>query len=73
MVLDDFKRFVCNEKDNERKMNYVKENFDEKAYSFWFLEYDKLEGQCEVDYITKNECTGFLDRCEFFKKWVYAV
>ena len=71
--MDTFKRKVVNEKDQDEKMKYVKENHDANAYSFWKVDYDKLEGELTVDYQSENQVTGFLDRCESFRKHVYSV
>ena len=54
-------------------MKYLDDNFDPKGYSIWHLHYDKLDSECKVDYLTRNLCNNFLDKSEFFRKYVYAV
>lgn len=48
--MDTFKKTVVNEKDNEKKMKFIKENHDPNAYSFWKVDYDKLEGELTVEF-----------------------
>ena len=71
--LHTFKTFFVNEKDKEKKMKHLWENYDEKAYSFWHLSYDKLEGECEKLYMTSNLMNGFIMRAEIMRKYVFGV
>lgn len=71
--LFNFKTFFVNEKDKQKKMQYVWDNFDEKAFAFWHLTYDKLEGECEKLYITNNLMNGFIMRAEVMRKYVFGV
>ncbi len=54
--MDEFKNYVVNEKDQDKKMKWIKVNFDANAYSFWKMDYDKLESECKEDYKTFNAC-----------------
>ena len=73
LKLDDFKKFVVNTPDLNKKMSYVKEKHDPNAYSFWKLTYDKLEDELVARIYSENLLTGFLDRCEGFRKYAYGV
>ena len=35
MPFDDWKNFVCSEKDSEKKAEFILKNWEEEAYSFW--------------------------------------
>lgn len=52
--MDDWKKFVVNETDNEKKFNWIKENFEPEAYSFWKMDYDKLDSELKVFLVSKN-------------------
>ncbi len=67
-----FKTFFVNEKDDEKRMKFVFDNFDENALSFWELNYDKLEGECEQLYMTTNLMNGFVSRSEHMRKYVFG-
>lgn len=73
MNLDEFKRNICNEKDNAKKMEYIKNNFDSNGYSFWKLDYEKIKGELEIRLQSENQLDGFLQRCETFRKHVCGV
>ena len=51
-------------------MKLLWDNFEPEAWSFWHLQYDKLEGECEKVYITNNLLTGFVDRAQHCMKYV---
>ena len=72
IVLDLWKKYVVNERDSEKKMKYIKENHDPNAYSFYKLDYDKMEDELVEKIYTQNMLTGFLDRCEGFRKNAYG-
>lgn len=44
MPFDDWKNYVCSEKDSEKKAEFILKNWEEEAYSFWQLDYDKYPG-----------------------------
>lgn len=41
-------------------------------FSFWKFKYDKLEGECEKVYLTRNMSNGFLQRFEDFRKYCFG-
>lgn len=45
--MDDWKNKVVNEKDLTKKFDWIKANFEPEAYSFWKLDYDKMEGELQ--------------------------
>ena len=68
-----FKTFFVNEPDNEKKMQYLWEQFDENAMSIWHLTYDKLSSECKKLFLTNNLMTGFVDRAAHMRKYVFGV
>lgn len=71
--MDDWKKKVSNEKDDEEKFKWIKENFEPEAYSFWKLDYDKLDTELKVELVSRNQVIGFFNRCESFRNHVYCV
>ena len=67
-----WKMYVVNEKDQEKKMKYIFENFEPEAWSFWKIDYDKLPTECKVDWETRNMVVNFLSRCDSFRKYTYG-
>ena len=70
--LFNFKTFFVNEKDNEKRMKFVFDNFDENALAFWELTYDKLDDECKILYQTSNLMNGFVSRAEHMRKFVFG-
>jgi hypothetical protein len=35
MPFDDWKNYVCSEKDADKKCEFIRKNWEEEAYSFW--------------------------------------
>lgn len=52
--MDEWKNTVVNEKDLTKKFNWIKANFEKEAYSFWKLDYDKLENELKETLISMN-------------------
>jgi elongation factor 1-gamma len=48
------------------------EKVDRKGYSVWHIHYDKYPGEGEVHYMFANSFNGFLQRCDHFRKHVFA-
>ena len=55
-----------------KRVDSMYENLDWNNYSFWYLHYDKLPGECEKTYICNNLVSGFLKRAEFAAKDTFA-
>ena len=73
LPFDDWKNYVCSEKDAEKKADYILQNWEEEAYSFWQLDYDKYPGSF-VDLLpSSNQYVFFMGSCEVFRKWIYAI
>lgn len=68
-----FKTFFVNEPDVETKINKLFEEYDDKALSFWHLEYDKLPSECKKLFLTNNLMNGFVDRAAHMRKYVFGV
>lgn len=73
VVFDDWKNYVCSEKDVEKKLKYIKENHDENGYSFWMLDYDKLPNTLKEQLPSSNCYLSFVNRCDVLRKYIYAV
>jgi len=58
--LYDFKTQIVNDKNKIDSVNFLWENFDEKGFSFWRIEYEKYEGEGEVLFMTNNLANGFV-------------
>lgn len=54
-------------------MNYIKEQHDENGFSFWKLDYDKLPNSLKEELPSTNFYINFMNRCDVFRKFVYAV
>ena len=52
--MDEWKNYVVNEKDQTKKFTWIKTNFEKEAYSFWKLDYDKLETELKESFISMN-------------------
>lgn len=58
--LYDFKTLIVNAKDKKEAIKFLWDNFDQKGWSFWRIEYDMYEGEGEQLFMTKNLANGFL-------------
>ena len=54
-------------------IKFLWENFDPAGFSFWFVKYDKYEGEGEKLFMTNNLANGFLQRLEHFRKYQFSV
>lgn len=70
---DEWKNTVCQQKDLQKKLQYVKENHDENGYSFWKLDYDKLPNTLKEELPASNCFVSFTNRCDVFRKYVFAI
>lgn len=52
--MDTWKNTVVNEKDLAKKFAWIKENFEKEAYSFWKVDYDKLESELKDELMSMN-------------------
>ena len=68
-----FKTLYVNEPDKQKALDELWKNWDEKAFSFWHLRYDKLESECKKIYLTNNLMGGFLDRADTSRKHALGV
>ena len=68
-----FKTFFVNEPDAQTRMDKLWEQFDDKALSFWHLNYDKLPSECKKLFLTNNLMNGFVDRAAHMRKYVFGV
>jgi len=69
----DFKTLYVNEPDKKKALQFLWDNWDAKAFSFWYLAYDKLPTECKKIYLTNNLMNGFLDRAELCRKHALGV
>lgn len=70
--MDAWKVSVVNEKDYTKRFDWIKNNFEPEAYSFWKLDYDKLDSELKETFQSNNQLLGFFNRCETFKNHVYC-
>jgi len=75
MVFDEWKRVYSNTKELENvAMKWFWENYDPSGYSIYFVEYQKLPNECQIDYVTANLLNGFMQRFEgTFRKYSFSV
>lgn len=69
----DFKTLYVNAKNKQEALDFLWKNWDAKAFSFWHVRYDKLPGECQKLFLTKNLMTGFLTRADQCRKYALAV
>lgn len=69
----DFKTLYVNAKNKHEALDFLWKNWDAKAFSFWYVRYDKLPGECQKLFLTKNLMTGFLTRADQCRKYALAV
>lgn len=70
--MDTWKNTVVNEKDLNKRFEWIKTNFESGAYSFWKMDYDKLDSELKVEFQSRNQLQGFFNRCESFRNHVYC-
>jgi len=64
-----FKTFYVNHPDKKGvAVDQFYKDLDWNGWAFWHLHYDKIEGECEKVYLTKNMLGGFLSRAEHVNK-----
>lgn len=69
----DFKTFFVNHEDKAgAAVDEWYKMLDWEGWSFWFLQYDKLEGECAKVHVTNNLLGGFLSRAEHTNKYTFA-
>lgn len=71
--LPDFKTLYVNEPDKAKALEHLWAHWDANAYSFWYLNYDKLPTECKKLFLTNNLMTGFIDRAELCRKHAFGV
>ncbi|KAL8443661.1 hypothetical protein Emed_006636 [Eimeria media] len=73
--LNEWKRVYSNTKDLKKDaMPWLWKNFDDKGYCFYYMKYEKLEGECTVAFLTSNQLGGFLQRIDNnFRKYSFGV
>ncbi len=62
--LFDFKTLIVNHKDKREALKTLWKNWDDKAFSFYFVHYQKCEGENELTHHTKNYLNGFIQRID---------
>lgn len=71
--LFDFKTLFVNAPDKLKALDFLWQNWDEKAFSFWYLSYEKLSSECKKLFLTNNLMNGFLDRADACRKYSLGV
>ena len=71
--LEDFKRAFLNNKDKKDAMEKFWAAFDPEGYSIWWLEYQNLESECKVGFMTSNNKGMFLQKLDNLRKYAFAV
>lgn len=54
-------------------MQFLWDNFDDKNFSLWKVDYIKAEGDGKVLFMTSNLYKGFLQRLEHIRKKAFGV
>jgi elongation factor 1-gamma len=68
-----WKLYVVNEKDKQKKMDYIWEHFEPEAWSFWKVDYDKLPSDNKILFEARNRAENFMSGCDSFRKHWYGV
>lgn len=72
-VLYDFKTLYVNHKDKKgAAVDTWYEMLDWEGWSFWYLHYDKYEGEGVKLHVTNNLLTGFMSRAEHTSKYTFG-
>ena len=69
----DFKTLYVNEPDKQKALDFLWQNWDTNAFSFWKLKYDKLPSEGKVTFLTNNLMNGFLDRADACRKHTLGI
>jgi len=75
MNMDEWKRTFSNTtKLREEAMPWFWQHFDAQGYSFWYMKYEKVEGEGVIDFVTSNLLNGFLQRIDnSFRKYSFGA
>lgn len=68
-----FKTLYVNAPNKQDALNFLWDNFDENAFSFWHLTYDKLPSEGKKLFLTNNLMNGFIDRADACRKHSLGV
>lgn len=68
-----FKTLYVNATNKQDALDFLWANWDEKAFSFWYLKYDKLPSEGKKLFLTNNLMSGFLDRADHVRKYCLGV
>lgn len=68
-----FKTLYVNAPNKQDALDFLWANWDEKAFSFWYLKYDKLPSEGKKLFLTNNLMGGFLDRGDHVRKYCLGV
>jgi elongation factor 1-gamma len=67
--IDDFKRFFLNAPDKKEAIKTLWETFDDKAWSIWRIQYDKLPSEGKDLLKTRNLCSMYLQKFDSLRKY----
>ena len=69
----DFKTFYVNHVDKKgAAVDKWYKMLDWDGWSFWYIKYDRYEGEGEKLHVTNNLLTGFMSRAEHTSKYTFA-
>jgi elongation factor 1-gamma len=68
-----FKTLYVNAPNKKDALDFLWQNWDENAFSFWHLTYDKLPSEGKKLFLTNNLMNGFLDRADQSRKYALGV
>ena len=71
--LENFKRAFLNNKDKKDAMEKFWAEYDPKGYSLWWLEYQNLDSECKIGFMTSNNKGMFLQKLDNLRKYAFAV
>jgi elongation factor 1-gamma len=63
-ALFDFKTLIVNAADKKEALKTLWSGWDEQAFSFYFVHYQKYDGEGQVMHLTNNLLNGFLQRMD---------
>lgn len=67
-----FKTYFVNEKNDDARMAEFMSKIDREGWSFWFLHYEKVGKEGQVQYMFENLLEGFIQRLEGFRKYSFG-
>eukprot|EP00344_Euplotes_crassus_P008862 CAMPEP_0196997330 /NCGR_PEP_ID=MMETSP1380-20130617/2973_1 /TAXON_ID=5936 /ORGANISM="Euplotes crassus, Strain CT5" /LENGTH=399 /DNA_ID=CAMNT_0042413531 /DNA_START=15 /DNA_END=1214 /DNA_ORIENTATION=+ len=71
--LDDFKRFIVNNKEPAKAAEWLEKEFEKDAWSIYHLKYDIYKDEGTKLHITSNLMNGFVERAEACRRGAFGI